>query len=73
MVNPYPDLSDVEFERYFNFACIWAFGGTLDVEHRDAFSFWWREQFEQHIDFPEEGMVCDSICLFPACSPVNMK
>ncbi|XP_053409232.1 uncharacterized protein LOC123561373 isoform X4 [Mercenaria mercenaria] len=59
IVNPYPDLSDVEFERYFNFACIWAFGGTIEVEHREAFSYWWREQFEQHIDFPDEGLVFD--------------
>lgn len=57
MVNPYPDLSDVEFERYFNFACIWAFAGTLHVENREAFSQWWRESFEQHIDYPEEGTV----------------
>ena len=57
MVNPYPDLSDVEFERYFNFACIWAFAGTLHVDHRETFSQWWRESFEQHIDYPEEGTV----------------
>ena len=56
-MNPYPDLSDVEFERYFNFACIWAFAGTLHVEHRETFSQWWRESFEQHIDYPEDGIV----------------
>ncbi|XP_052258855.1 uncharacterized protein LOC127863384 isoform X2 [Dreissena polymorpha] len=59
MVHPFPDLSDVEFERYFNFACIWAFAGTLEVKHRESFSHWWRESFEEHIDFPEEGMVFD--------------
>ncbi|ESO89556.1 hypothetical protein LOTGIDRAFT_75597, partial [Lottia gigantea] len=33
LVNPYPELSDVEYERYFNYACIWAFAGTLSMEH----------------------------------------
>lgn len=51
------DLSDVEYERYFNLACIWAFGGTLAVEHRESFSQWWREQFDQYVDYPEDGTV----------------
>ena len=57
MVNPYPDLSDVEFERYFNFACIWAFAGTLEAQFREPFSQWWKETFEEHMDFPDEGTV----------------
>ncbi|KAJ8316357.1 hypothetical protein KUTeg_006371 [Tegillarca granosa] len=61
LVASYPDLSDVEFERYFNFAAIWAFGGTLDVEHRESFSNWWKEEFSQHIDYPEEGLIFDYV------------
>eukprot|EP00105_Crassostrea_gigas_P044993 XP_019929141.1 PREDICTED: dynein beta chain, ciliary isoform X4 [Crassostrea gigas] len=53
------ELSDVELERYFNFAAVWAFGGTLEAECRESFSNWWKEQFEQHIDYPEEGTVFD--------------
>ncbi|XP_056010102.1 uncharacterized protein LOC125667097 [Ostrea edulis] len=53
------ELSDVELERYFNFAAIWAFGGTLEAKCRESFSNWWKEQFEQHIDYPEEGTVFD--------------
>ena len=67
MVNPYPDLSDVEFERYFNFACIWAFAGTLEDEHKEPFSLWWKESFEEHMDFPEEGTV--SVLLLSEKSP----
>ena len=52
-----PELSDVEIERSFNYAAIWAFGGTLDLTSRDYFSSWWRQMFEQHIDYPEDGMV----------------
>ncbi|XP_071095883.1 uncharacterized protein [Haliotis cracherodii] len=59
LVNPYPDLSDVEYERYFNFACVWSFGGTLSLEHRESFSQWWKEHFESYIDYPEEGTVFD--------------
>ena len=47
----------MELERYFNFAAVWAFGGTLEAECRESFSNWWKEQFEQHIDYPEEGTV----------------
>lgn len=57
LVAPYPDLSDMEYERYFNFACIWAFGGTLAAEHRESFSNWWYEEFDQQIDYPVEGTV----------------
>ena len=53
------ELSDVEYERYFNFAAIWAFGGTLEEKYRESFSNWWKEQFEQHIDYPNEGLVFD--------------
>ena len=47
-------------------AAVWAFGGTLDVEHRESFSNWWRTQFDQHIDYPEDGTVsalCVCVCV----------
>jgi len=50
-------LSDVEVERYFNYACVWAFGGTLAPEGKEIFSSWWKETFEQHIDYPGDGSV----------------
>ena len=59
MINGCPELSDVEMERYFNFAAIWAFAGTLDAKHRETFSNWWKEQFEQHIDYPDDGTIFD--------------
>ncbi|GFS27875.1 dynein beta chain, flagellar outer arm [Elysia marginata] len=61
LVNPFNDLSDVEYERYFNYAAIWAFGGTLAYEHREDFSNWWREKFQEHIDYPPEGTVFDYV------------
>ena len=53
----FPNLTDVEIERMFNYAAIWAFGGTIDLDHREAFSVWWKETFEQYIDYPDDGMV----------------
>jgi hypothetical protein len=47
----------VEFERYFSYAAVWAFGGTLAVDNRESFSNWWRSQFDQHIDYPDDGTV----------------
>ena len=57
LINPYPDLTDVEIERYFNYAAVWALAGTLDVENREPFSNWWRETFEIYIDYPQGGTV----------------
>ncbi|XP_069115919.1 uncharacterized protein [Argopecten irradians] len=59
LVHSNPDLSDLEYERYFNFAIIWAFAGTLEVEHRESFSHWWKEEFNQYIEYPAEGTVFD--------------
>lgn len=50
-------MSDVEIERCFNYAAIWAFAGTLEVATWDSFSQWWRQTFERYIDYPEEGTV----------------
>ena len=56
-MNPFNDLSDVEYERYFNYAAVWAFAGTLAEEHRQEFSDWWKEKFQEHIDYPSDGTV----------------
>lgn len=57
LVRQYTDLSDIEYERYFNYALIWSLGGTLEVEARDPFSTWWRETFEKYLDLPQEATV----------------
>lgn len=59
-MSSFNDLSDVEYERYFSYAAVWAFGGSLNVEHRESFSNWWKSQFEHHIDYPEDGTVSDN-------------
>ncbi|XP_070202269.1 uncharacterized protein [Littorina saxatilis] len=61
LVSSFTDLSDVEYERYFSYAAVWSFGGTLDVENRESFSNWWRAQFDQHIDYPEDATVFDYV------------
>ena len=53
----FPNLTDVEIERMFNYAAVWAFGGTIDVDHREIFSNWWKETFEHYIDYPDDGTV----------------
>ncbi|GFO25145.1 dynein beta chain, ciliary-like, partial [Plakobranchus ocellatus] len=73
LVNPFNDLSDVEYERYFNYAAIWAFGGTLACEHRENFSNWWKEQFQEHIDYPPEGTVFDYVVDNESHEFVNWK
>ncbi|KAH9514965.1 hypothetical protein Btru_021540, partial [Bulinus truncatus] len=61
LINPFNDLTDVEYERYFNFAAVWAFGGTLTEDCREEFSDWWKDQFQDHIDYPNDGTVFDYI------------
>ena len=51
------ELTDAEVERYFNYAAVWAFAGTLEMEHRDTFSQWWKTTFREFIDYPDEGTV----------------
>ncbi|XP_078672103.1 uncharacterized protein LOC144911712 isoform X1 [Branchiostoma floridae x Branchiostoma belcheri] len=56
------DVTEVEMERFFNFAAIWAFAGTLEGDYRTAFSQWWRHQFvagPDGVDYPESGEVWD--------------
>ena len=55
-------LDENAIEATFVFASVWAFGGALladkSMDHRDAFSKWWVEEFKT-IKFPEEGEVYD--------------
>ncbi|XP_064650622.1 uncharacterized protein LOC135502065 isoform X3 [Lineus longissimus] len=59
LVQPFNDLSVEEYERYFGFAIVWAFAGTLEVDCRDSFSSWWRQTFEEYVEFPPDGTVFD--------------
>ena len=62
LINPYPDLSDAEIERFFIFACVWAFGGTLESIYREQFSNWWKRTFVSRAEFDESsGCVSDVI------------
>ena len=67
LINPFPDLSDGEIERYFNYAAVWAFGGMLEAQHRDALSQWWRDTLSGSIDFPHEGTVRRDYCILTVC------
>ena len=46
-----------EFENYFCYAAMWAFGGTLVAEHRPYFSQWWNEQWKDYIMLPGDEEV----------------
>ena len=60
LLAPFSSLNDIDIERYFNFACIWSFGGTLELTARDYFSQWWRETFHD-IAYPPGGTVSDTV------------
>ncbi|EDV28903.1 uncharacterized protein TRIADDRAFT_19158, partial [Trichoplax adhaerens] len=51
------DLNAIAYEHYFNFSCIWAFGGTLIEIHRECFNRFWRNKWD--IKLPPEGEVWD--------------
>ncbi|NWR24818.1 DYH17 protein, partial [Emberiza fucata] len=57
-----PDSPREQYELFFVFACIWAFGGALFqdqlVDHRQQFSKWWVSEFKA-IKFPNQGTVFD--------------
>ncbi|XP_039572044.1 dynein heavy chain 17, axonemal isoform X2 [Passer montanus] len=57
-----PDSPREQYELFFVFACIWAFGGALFqdqlVDHRQQFSKWWLSEFKA-IKFPSQGTVFD--------------
>jgi hypothetical protein len=57
----------IEYENHFNFAAIWAFGGTLIESHRIHFSQWWKNQWKDIMMLPqneEVGYVNDDLSLF---------
>ena len=56
------EVSEEIFERYFVFAVIWSFAGTLANEDQEAFSDWWRKTFEDRIRWPFSGTVSRLIC-----------
>uniref|UniRef100_W5M8M7 Uncharacterized protein n=1 Tax=Lepisosteus oculatus TaxID=7918 RepID=W5M8M7_LEPOC len=51
------DKRDVK--KCFLFSCVWAFGGTLESEHKAAFDLWWRERFRNSCVIPEEHQIWD--------------
>jgi len=51
-------VTEEVYERYFAFAVIWSFAGTLEFENQEAFSDWWRKTFEDRITWPFVGTVC---------------
>ncbi|NXG18699.1 DYH17 protein, partial [Grallaria varia] len=57
-----PDSPQEQYELYFVFACVWAFGGALFqdqlVDHRQQFSKWWLTDFKA-IKFPNQGTIFD--------------
>lgn len=46
-----------EFENYFCYAAMWAFGGTLEEKHRKYFSNWWRKQWADFVSLPGDDQV----------------
>nr|XP_036878224.1 dynein heavy chain 11, axonemal [Manis javanica] len=50
------------YEVYFVFACIWAFGGTLQQDqlsvHQAEFSRWWHKEMKS-VKFPSQGTIFD--------------
>ena len=50
-----------EFENYFCYSAMWAFGGTLVEEHRPYFSQWWREQWNDYVMLPGDEEVSSKV------------
>lgn len=57
IISNYQDLLPPEFENYFCYAAMWAFGGTLVEEHRPYFSQWWKEQWSNYVLLPGDEEV----------------
>ena len=57
IISNYPDLMPPEFENYFCYSAMWAFGGTLVKEHRPYFSQWWKEQWNDYVMLPGDEEV----------------
>ena len=60
-----PEGTDKDtYEAYFQFACVWAFGGAFGADKandfRKMFSEWWRTEFgKTSFKFPDDGLVFD--------------
>ena len=61
IISNYQDLMPPEFENYFCYSAMWAFGGTLVEEHRACFSQWWREQWNDYVMLPGDEEVRNKI------------
>ena len=57
IISNYQDLMPPEFENYFCYAAMWAFGGTLVEEHRPYFSQWWKEKWNDFVLLPGDEEV----------------
>lgn len=57
IISNYQDLMPTEFENYFCYAALWAFGGTLVEEHRPYFSQWWKEKWANYVMLPGDDEV----------------
>lgn len=69
------EVTEEIYERYFVFAVIWSFGGTLSNENQEPFSEWWRKTFEDRISWPFTGTVCIHLILLilKHTHPLNSK
>lgn len=61
IISNYQDLMPPEFENYFCYSAMWAFGGTLVEEHRPCFSQWWREQWNDYVMLPGDEEVSNKV------------
>ncbi|XP_022099208.1 dynein beta chain, ciliary-like [Acanthaster planci] len=59
LISQSTELEPIHYERYVNFACVWAFAGTLEERDRSAFSAWWLNQWGEYIDYPDGADVFD--------------
>ncbi|XP_015223291.2 uncharacterized protein [Lepisosteus oculatus] len=53
------EIPPEDVKKCFLFSCVWAFGGTLESEHKAAFDLWWRERFRNSCVIPEEHQIWD--------------
>ena len=70
IISNYQDLMPAEFENYFCYSAMWAFGGTLVEEHRPYFSQWWRDKWNDYVMLPGDEEVS---CYFQEMSTCNMQ
>ena len=67
-----PHSSSELYEKYFVFACIWAFGGPLPsdgrIDYRNMFSNWWKKEL-QTVKIAETGVCCAQVTLDGGANP----